>query len=706
MAKITWNISNITCATCAHTISRSLETHAQKNIEVSIASGRVAFDHNQNVSEQMLQKEIEQLGYHFSSSSTITKKTAWWTKLSHRLVISFLFTLPLLLHMFVHIDWLMNPLVQFFFALPVYFLGLLSFGKSAFRSIKNNAPNMDVLIIVGASAAFIYSLVGCFILNDTTYLFFETTASIFTLVLFGNWLEHRSAEFTQRAVKRLISAQSTKATMIAFDDQYAEQFLEVAIADLRVGDLILVKSGEVVPADAKILSGQACFNESVITGESAGVWKQNKDNIIGGSIIEEGNVKAQITAVGDLSVLGKIIQSVREAEAEKAPVQLLADKISAVFVPLVLFIAGITFLGNYFFAEYLFETALMRTIAVLVIACPCALGLATPAAIAVGLGRGAKYGILFRQAKILERCKHIRQIVFDKTGTLTTGKLRIKNFSCNDIGTEYFKQLVTSIEKFSTHPIAHSIVQEWQQEKYLPLKNIQEIKGIGMTAQDDEGNVYEIGSEKMNPHRAANMPPHQSIYVFKNKKNIGWIDLEDELRPEAKSVIQNLQEKNIRVYLISGDNELKCKQVAQQLGIEHYHASQSPEQKIKWIEQLEKNAPTAMVGDGINDAPALAKASIGISINGASQISIEAASIVLMNSNLSHVITALELGTHTYRTIQENLFWAFSYNIIAIPVAAFGFLSPTFGALMMGASDVVLALNSGRLYIKKIHSAS
>ena len=341
----------------------------------------------------------------------------------------------------------------------------------------------------------------------------------------------------------------------------------------------------------------------------------------------------------------------------------------------------------------------MRAIAVLVISCPCAMGLATPAAIAVGLGRAAKLGILFKNASALESFKKIQQVVFDKTGTLTTGKFTITNFSTN-INEAEFKRIIFSLEKFSNHPIAKTIALEWKMNSPLSWKNIEEIKGIGINATDADGDLYEAGSYKLLNNDDSNRS--HNIYVLKNNIQIGWIDVQDEIRPEAKEVIATLHQKNIKTILLSGDLKSKCDIIAQQIGIDEVFAEQTPAQKMEKIAALNNILPTAMVGDGINDAPALAKATLGISLSDASHIAMQSSDVILMNSGIKNLPLALGLGKHTYITIKQNLFWAFIYNIVALPIAAFGLLTPTLAALAMGFSDIVLAVNSVRLFVKKV----
>jgi Cu+-exporting ATPase len=561
---------------------------------------------------------------------------------------------------------------------------------------------MNVLVALGSTAAFVYSLYGTLSGNPANYMFYETTATILTLVFLGNYLEDASIHSTQRALNSLARSQKLMANMIAYDDQHQEHIFPVENSQLKPGDLILVKNGEQVPMDCKILWGEARVNEAIITGESAPVHKSKKDKLIGGSLLVDGTVKAQVTAIGNDTVLSGIINLVKQAQGDKPPVQKLADKISAIFVPVVIGIALTTLAVNWIVLKD-FTPSLMRSIAVLVIACPCAMGLATPAAIAVGLGRGAKTGILFRNAESLELFKNIEQVVFDKTGTLTTGEFQIADFrlQVENFEQEEFKKIVYSLEKYSNHPIAKSITKDWKTTDEIRWNKIEEIKGLGMKGEDKLGNIFLAGSYKV----AADLTKDDShsIYLTKNSQLIGWIDMKDELRPESTMVIEYLAKKKIKTILLSGDRLDKCKLIAAELGIDEVIAEQTPGQKLQKIAELNAISPTAMVGDGINDAPALAKATIGISMSEASQVAMQTAQVVLMGNGLKNLPAALGLGKHTYLTIKQNLFWAFFYNIIAIPVAAFGFLLPTFSALIMGLSDVVLAINSVRLFVKKLN---
>jgi P-type Cu+ transporter len=705
MQQVAWKVEGMTCSNCALSISKYLDKQGMKGVKVNPIDGEVSFSTEAAQPLAPLQAGIENLGYKVvgnqQSATTAPSSTFFLQNPKGRLLFCALFTLPLMAHMLPwHIHILMNPWVQLALCLPVFAVGMWYFGKSAYKSLLSGVANMNVLVTLGALAAFIYSLAGTLGQWGAEYQFYETTASIITLVMLGNYLEAASIQRTQKAVQHLVQQQKVMATMIAFDDQHQEQLFEVENSVLKNGDLILIKSGEQVPADCKILWGDCTVSEALLTGESTPIVKQKKDKLIGGSILQNGTVKAQVTAAGNDTVLAGIVQMVKQAQGEKPPLQLLADKISAVFVPLVVGIAILTFLLNYFAFDISGGQSLLRAIAVLVISCPCAMGLATPAAIAVGLGRGAKNGILYKNATALETFKSIRQVVFDKTGTLTTGQFTIQQFQAIGMEDAELQRIVFSLEKFSTHPIAQCLTTAWKTNSPISWKKVEEVKGFGMQATDAEGNVYRAGSHKWltNDDTAR----HHSLYVFKNEALIGWIDVADAIRPEAAEVIQWLHGKGINTVLLSGDKKEKCEAVAAQLGIATVLAEQTPEQKLAHLDQLVKEQPTAMVGDGINDAPALAKATLGIALSDASQIAVQSADVILMNHGLKNLPQALGLGKHTWLTIRQNLFWAFIYNIAAIPIAAFGLLTPTFGALAMGLSDVVLAVNSVRLFVKKV----
>ncbi|GAC1418427.1 MAG: heavy metal translocating P-type ATPase [Flavisolibacter sp.] len=706
---IEWRVEGMTCSNCALTINKYLQSKGVKNIYVNAIGGEVSFESYDKAIPQKLAEGIGALGYKVNAviPDRGAKNKTLFENHFQRFCFCLPFTILLMAHMVpgVHLHFLMHPFVQFLLTLPVYITGMYFFGKSAIKSISNGLLNMNVLVASGSSLAFFYSLAGSLFVYGSPTLFYETTASIITFVFFGNYLEEASLKKTQGALDKLVRAQKITANMIAFDHEHKEHIFPIENTQLKAGDLVLIRSGEQVPLDAKILWGEAWVNESILSGESLPILKKQKDFLIGGSILEEGNVKAQIIAAGKDTVLSNILNLVKKAQGEKPPVQKMADRVSAVFVPAVLFISFTALVLNCIILKQ-FTPSLLRAISVLVIACPCAMGLATPAAIAVGLGRAAKNGILFRNAKSLELFKNVKQIVFDKTGTLTTGRFITTSIHViNGISDQEFKDIVYNLEKYSTHPIAKTIVHQWKTKNEVRWKKIEEVKGLGIKAIDGSENVYLIGS-----HKIASINTNEknhTAYVLKNGELLGWIDMQDELRPESQEIIDYFKSKHIRTILLSGDRAKKCQQIAQELKIDEVVADQSPVQKLQKIKALSLISPTIMVGDGVNDSPALAAATIGISLSDASQMAMQSADIVLMNSGLKKLPLAFGIGTQTYMTIKENLWWAFSYNMIMIPMAAIGWLGthgPIYSALLMGLSDVILILNSVLLFVKKIRT--
>lgn len=712
MEKVEWKVDGMSCTNCALSIHKYLQSNGVVEPKVSFMEGEVQFEMPSETTKEKLIKGIENLGYKVRGQEESAPKKKFLDNNKDRAFFCLIFALPILVPMLPGIHWhfMMQPLVQLIFTVPIFIVGMGYFGKSAWFSITKGIPNMNVLVAIGAIASFGYSLYGTITGQGEAFAYYETTATIITLVFFGNYLEDASVQSTQRALKDLVKAQKVMANMIVFDDQHKEIIFNVESNTLKVGDLILINAGETIPMDCKILWGEASVNESIVTGESVPVYRKMHDLLLGGSTIDNGTLKAYVTAVGDDTVLANILKMVKAAQGEKPPVQILADKISAVFVPLVLSIALFTLLGNYFFAHDAsgnaigFGQSLLRAIAVLVISCPCAMGLATPAAIAVGLGRGARNGVLFKNAKSLETFKDIKQVVFDKTGTLTTGHFDLANFKVLEGTTEEdFKMIAYSLEKYSNHPIAKCISTHWKNTESIKWQHIEEIKGMGIKATDKEGKLYWAGSFKTLGQ--LNAEDGHNVYIQKEGVLLGWIDVNDQIREEAKEIIATLHQQGVHTVLLSGDRKEKCEQVGKALGIQEIISEQSPADKLNKLDELTKISPTAMVGDGINDAPALAKATIGISLSNASHIAIQSAQVILMNQGLKNLPMALGLGRRTYETIKENLVWAFSYNIIAIPIAALGLLGtwgPTYGALIMGLSDVVLAINSLRLFKKKL----
>ncbi|MES2110280.1 MAG: cation-translocating P-type ATPase [Bacteroidota bacterium] len=687
------NVTGMHCNNCAMSIHKLLEKKGLHNILVDFAGEEVKFSNDGAVALPEIVKDIEGLGFKVVEDIS-THQTPFYEKVENKFIFCAILTAPLLLHMVLPLHILHNPIVQLALCIPVFLVGCLHFGKSAINSIRGGVPNMDVLIFVGSTAAFVYSLVGTAQNLGEQYQFYETCATIITLVLLGNVFEKRSVTQTTSAVKDLIKIQHVTANRVI--DGGTEV---ISAKEVRPGDTLLINQGDKIPVDGEVLSGSASVDESMLTGESIPVEKEKYATLIGGTIIQHGNIRMLATKVGSNTVLAQIIELMKKAQAAKPPVQKLGDKVAAIFVPAVILISLITFAVTYFIAHTSMQTALMNAIAVLVISCPCAMGLATPTAVMVGLGRAAKNGILIKGGDTVEAVAHTKYVVFDKTGTLTTGKFRINEIKIegkNSLG--QVRGIITAIEERSSHPIAKSLVNELKslpQDKVI-LKSVKEEKGLGMRAEDVEGNHYFLGSGKSADESGFN------ISLYKNQKLLAQISIDDEIKPDAATLIAQLKKMDIVPVLLSGDKNNRCLKVAKLIGINEVHSEKMPEEKLNVIDIYRQKGKTIMIGDGINDAPALTRADVGVSMNDASQVAIQSARVILLNTDLHSVVKFLQISRHTLLTIKQNLFWAFAYNIIAIPVAALGFLNPMVGAFTMAFSDVVVIGNSLRLKSKKL----
>lgn len=688
------------CNNCALSVHRALEKKGLQDVFVNYATDEVKFHADNTITLDEVVKEIENLGYKVSlSESPLQEK--WFEKVENRFLFSLLFTIPLFLHMFIGWHWLHNPYVQLVLCIPVFVLGCIHFGKSAFYSLRSGIPNMDVLIFVGSSSAFVYSLIGTVFQLGPNYMFYETTAVIITLVLLGNVFEKRAVTQTTSAVSDLMKIQKTKAVRLV---NGTEETIDAK--DVLPGDTLIVNSGDKIPVDGDIIWGSASVNESMITGESVPVEKNKYDPVIGGTILENGSIRISATKVGSKSTLSQIIELMKSAQAAKPPIQRLGDKVASIFVPAVISIALITFILGHFVFDLTFQRALMNAIAVLVISCPCAMGLATPTAVMVGLGRAAKKGILIKGGDTIEEMADLKYMVFDKTGTLTTGDFGIREFKTFGIEERHAAAIIVGLENYSNHPIARSLKKGLSGRASLfniPIifPKVNEEKGIGLRAIDSEGNTYQLGSRTI-LDSAATEALDADIYLLKNGTLIAALTIEDELKPGAEALIADLETKNIIPVLLSGDRREKCEALGAKIGITEIYAEQLPQQKLDIIDKLKAGGTTAMVGDGINDAPALTTAHVGISLGDASQVAIQSAKVVLLNSDLKSVSELIRIGHHTLLTIKQNLFWAFFYNVFAIPLAAMGFLGPMLAAVAMAASDVIVIGNSLRLKIKPL----
>ena len=688
------NISGMTCANCAKGIEKHLSKQGIKEVNVDFSNSEAHYL-SENTNVDYVIKEIESIG--FKAKKDVIEEKSIVEKL---FAFCLILTIPLFSHMFINENHILqNPILQFFMALPVYIVGCYYFGRSAWNSLKIGVPNMDVLIMMGTTAAFFYSISGTLIFWGTVeahqYLFFETTATIITLVLLGNVLEHRSVKQTTSAIKDLSSIQNLEAKREKTDGTIET----VSFKNIVKEDILLVNSGDKVPTDGTIISGEGYFDESMMTGESHSILKKSNEDVVGGTILLNGNIKMIAKKVGEDTVLSHIIKLIKKAQSNKPNIQRLGDKVSSIFVPVVLLIAILTFTLSYLVFDISLSQAIMRSIAVLVISCPCAMGLATPTAVMVGLGRAAKNGILIKGGNTLEEFAKVKNIVFDKTGTLTTGNFKIDSIDCEDKQRKEVVNLLYSLELHSSHPIAKSIIKELENEAIvLELEEIKEIKGQGIQAKW-KGDLYKLGSAHFVNHKEGK----QQLFLFKNNGFLAGINCSDEIKENLKETILELNKEGLSTTMLSGDKIEKCKSVGNAIGIYNVYGEHLPHEKLEKIDHLNKQGLTAMIGDGINDAPALAKAHVGISLGGSTEVAIESAQIVLLNTeNLKQITLAYKISKHTLKTIKQNLFWAFSYNIVAIPIAALGFLNPMWGALFMAFSDVIVIGNSLRLKRKKI----
>ena len=692
--KITLHVEGMTCNNCANGIKVHLEKNLIENVNVNFSLSEVSFSENNTSDKKHIISLVEEIGYKVKKKKSKEKR---FSKVDVLFLISLFFTIPLFSHMFLdHSNILNDPIIQLVLCLPVYFIGLIYFGKSAFNSLKTGVPNMDVLIFIGSSAAFFYSLYGWWLFYGAievhNYMFFETSATIITLVLLGNVLEHRSVKQTTTALKDLSKIKNTIAKKV-FDDK----IVDIKFEDIIKGDILIINSGDIIPTDGTIIWGDCTLDESMLTGESLPIAKKSNNMVIGGTTLLSGSIKIKASEVGNNTILSQIIELVKNAQKEQPEIQKLGDKVSAIFVPVVIGISIFTFFICHYFFNIPFTDAFLRSIAVLVISCPCAMGLATPTAIMVGIGRAAKNGILIKGGNTLEKMASIKNIAFDKTGTITTGNFKILDLNIIEGDENEIKNIIYNIEKHSSHPIANSLINELKDySEKLNIKNIEEKNGFGITAQINN-DIYFIGKEV-----SSNQKRKFDVYLKKNDTTIATINLKDEIKDETQKIINNLK-KEYTTSLVSGDRKEKCDELNKSLLFDEVFSNKSPKDKLKIIEQLNKENNTLMVGDGINDAPALSKATLGVSLGNASQIAIQSSEIILLNKeNLKQLPKALKISKHTLLTIKQNLFWAFSYNIIAIPIACLGYLNPMWAALFMAFSDIVVIGNSIRLKFKRI----
>ncbi|MED3549765.1 heavy metal translocating P-type ATPase [Cytobacillus praedii] len=730
--KVELVLTGMTCAACATRIEKGLnKMDGIINANVNLALEKAAVEYNPSiVSPAKMTQKVEKLGYGASVKSEDNEKET----VDHRLkeierqqgkfIFSLILSLPLLWAMaghfsftsFIYVpDAFMNPWVQMALATPVQFYIGKQFYVGAYKALRNKSANMDVLVALGTSAAYFYSLyLSLRTIGSDAHpegLYFETSAVLITLIILGKVFEAKAKGRSSEAIKKLMGLQAKTATVIR-----EEKEMEIPLEEVIAGDMILVKPGEKIPVDSEILEGQSALDESMITGESVPVDKTIGDTVIGATINKNGFIKIKATKVGKETALAQIIKVVEEAQGSKAPIQRLADSISGVFVPIVVGIAVLTFFIWYLFvAPGDFAEALEKLIAVLVIACPCALGLATPTSIMAGSGRAAEYGVLFKGGEHLEMTHRINTVILDKTGTITNGAPVLTDVITKLDETE-FLTLVGSAEKQSEHPLAQAIV-EGIQEKHITLAHpsaFEAIPGYGIKALVNGKEVlagtrrlmkkFNIEIEHVSDDMLAlEKQGKTAMLVAIDGAFAGIVAVADTIKETSTEAIRRLKDLGLEVIMITGDNEQTAQAIAKLAGVDRVIAEVLPEGKAEEVKKLQRQGKkVAMVGDGINDAPALAVADIGMAIGTGTDVAMEAADITLIRGDLNSIADAIFMSKKTIRNIKQNLFWAFGYNTLGIPIAALGFLAPWLAGAAMAFSSVSVVLNALRLQRVKL----
>ncbi|HEO2954431.1 TPA: copper-translocating P-type ATPase [Streptococcus agalactiae] len=740
--KETFLIDGMTCASCALTIEKAVNKldHVDSAV-VNLATEKmtVTFD-DTTLSPNVIEECVSESGYEASlfkeetSKSQSERHQLAIEKMWHRFWMSAVATIPLLyISMGPMINlWLPSflmpdkgPLnygmIQLLLTLPVMYFGRI-FYQNGFKALFKRHPNMDSLVAIATTAAFIYSLYGLYeiLQGDIHYahqLYFESVAVILTLITLGKYFEILSKGRTSASIEKLLTLSAKEARVIKDGEDYM-----VPLDKVKIGETILVKPGEKIPLDGHVVAGESSIDESMLTGESIPVEKKVGSKVYGASINGQGSLTIFVEKEAGGSLLSQIINLVEAAQTSKAPIANLADKISGVFVPFVIVIAILSGLSWYLILGQSFAFSLKIMIAVLVIACPCALGLATPTAIMVASGKAAENGILFKGGEVLEKAHHIDTIVFDKTGTLTKGKPEVVAIKTYGGDKEEFLGQVASVEKLSNHPLSQTIVNK-AKEKELPLREVMAFKnilGYGLSATIN-GKTMLVGNANLMTKNDVNLDLAKAdieiaqeeaqtmVYVSENGVLSGLITLTDQLKTDSQETVKQLQRLGFNLVLLTGDNKASADAIAQKLGITTVVSEVLPDQKANVILELkEKGGQIAMVGDGINDAPALASSDVGISMSSGTDIAIESADIVLMKPELTDLLKAMTISKQTIQIIKENLFWAFFYNVLAIPVAMgvlhlFGgpLLNPMLAGLAMAFSSVSVVLNALRLKVLK-----
>ena len=707
------SIDGMTCASCVGRVERALnKVPGVKSVSVNLANERAHLELLGQIDPQTLLAAVTKAGYSASVWEAEQPQTDRQHTRLHRerwaLLAAIALALPLVLPMLLQpfgVHWMLPAWVQFALATPVQFIFGARFYVAAWKAVRAGAGNMDLLVALGTSAGYGLSLYEwATAAGRMPHLYFEASAVVIALVLLGKYLESRAKRQTASAIRALEALRPERAIQIV---DGREQ--EVAISALRLNDLVLVKPGERFPVDGAVVEGQSHADEALISGESLPVPKQPGDKVTGGAINGEGRLLVCTQALGAETVLARIIRLVEDAQAAKAPIQKLVDKVSQVFVPVVLLMALATLIGWWLYGAPM-ETALINAVAVLVIACPCALGLATPTAIMAGTGVAARYGILIKDAEALERAHEVSAVVFDKTGTLTSGAPRIAHLSAIDGDEAALLQMAGALQRGSEHPLAKAVLDACS-ERGLTVADVsdsQSLTGRGI-AGSLKGRRLALGNRRLLDESGLSLGPlADSASAWETEgRTLSWLIEQspeprvlglfafgDTLKPGALQAVQQLSARHISSHLLTGDNRGSAKVVAEALGISDVHAEVLPADKAATVTALKETGVVAMVGDGINDAPALAAADIGIAMGGGTDVAMHAAGITLMRGDPRLVPAALDISRKTYAKIRQNLFWAFVYNLIGIPLAAFGFLNPVLAGAAMALSSVSVVSNA------------
>ena len=707
-------ISGMTCASCAGRVERALgKVPGVQSVSVNLANERAHVEVLGRMDPGVLIAAVDKAGYTATLPQSETATDADQAKRLHRerwsLLLAVLLALPLVLPMLVEplgLHWMLPAWAQFALATPVQFIFGARFYVAAWKAVRAGAGNMDLLVAIGTSAGYGLSIYEWLTAQPgmAPHLYFEASAVVIALVLLGKYLESRAKRQTASAIRALEALRPERAIRV-----FEGHEEDVAITALKLNDLVLVKPGERFPVDGEVVDGQSHADEALISGESLPVPKQPGDNVTGGAINGEGRLLVRTLALGAESVLARIIRLVEDAQAAKAPIQKLVDKVSQVFVPAVLVLALITLVGWWLYGASL-ETAIINAVAVLVIACPCALGLATPTAIMAGTGVAARHGILIKDAEALERAHAVSAVVFDKTGTLTSGTPKIAHLAAVDGNEALLLQQAGALQRGSEHPLAKAVLEACR-EQGLNVADVtasQSLTGRGI-AGILEGQPLALGNRRLLEESGLRMGDLANVakawegegrtlswLIEKGTQPrvLGLFAFGDTLKPGALQAVQQLKAQHISSHLLTGDNRGSARVVAEALGIDDVHAEVLPADKAAAVAELKKTGVVAMVGDGINDAPALAAADIGIAMGGGTDVAMHAAGITLMRGDPRLVPAALEISRKTYAKIRQNLFWAFVYNLIGIPLAAFGLLNPVLAGAAMALSSVSVVSNA------------